>query len=390
MEAVAEPTPESESDNRSEPPPEPLSPPEIIRITDLLNEVYSKPKQRRMHYTMKKKRHVLIATQGLSQREAAMSKKFPRWTLMSWRKNEDELFAFRGSEKTLWWAPGRREIIPFSAMLVTFMKEARRESLPFTSFIIATFIREEHSEWLEDLSKDNKDTYTAYQSLQRLLQRFAYRHGFVRRTPDGLKEKLEDLVEVQDYFAKLFKSKYNSYAASEVFNCNETGIYFDAPPGQILSERGQSSAITAQQKHSARLTAVCTIRADGVKLSLLFIGRGEQNGIIEREELPTYPDDQQSAKCIHCYVSIEEEDTMPSTFDSKSIEPSPNPPVGSWRGRDDVRDAPESTRPCNKEEAQSHVPVPTSSPRTTPVVRALWMPAASEIADRAVRVQHHR
>eukprot|EP00644_Phytophthora_capsici_P000483 jgi/Phyca11/100252/e_gw1.4.935.1 len=181
-------------------------------------------------------------------------------------------------------APGRREMIPFSAVLVTFMKETRRESLSLTASIMAAYIPEEHSEWLESYSKDKKDTYTAYLSLQRLLRRFEYRHGFVQRTSHGLKEKLEDLVKVQDAFAKLFREKYRMYAASDVFNCDETGIYFDAPPGKILSERGQSSAITAQQDYSARLTAICTIREDGVKLPLLFILRGEQNGPIEREE----------------------------------------------------------------------------------------------------------
>ncbi|KAG6964896.1 hypothetical protein JG687_00005710 [Phytophthora cactorum] len=37
------------------------------------------------------------------------------------------------------------------------------------------------------------------------------------------------------------------------------------------------------------MTAVCTIRADGVKLPLLFIVRGAPNGTIEQDELPTYP-----------------------------------------------------------------------------------------------------
>ncbi|EEY58462.1 uncharacterized protein PITG_01130 [Phytophthora infestans T30-4] len=128
---------EFESEGRSEPPPEPPSPPEIVAIADLLDEVYAEPKQRRMHYTMKKKRHALIATQGLSQRETATSQKIPRWTLTSWRKSEDDIFAFKGSEKTLSRAPGRREIIPFSAMLVTFMKETRRESLPLTASLMA-------------------------------------------------------------------------------------------------------------------------------------------------------------------------------------------------------------------------------------------------------------
>eukprot|EP00644_Phytophthora_capsici_P001164 jgi/Phyca11/129679/e_gw1.86.144.1 len=208
METVATPT----SDPPPEPPPvrrpDPPSPPEMVVITGLLDEVYSEPKQRRMHYTMKQKRHALIATQGLSQREAARSQKIPRRTLDSWRKKEGDIFAFRGSEKTMSRAPGRREIIPFSAMLVTFMKETRRESLPLTASIMAAYIREEHSEWLESYSKDKKDTYTAYLSLQRLLQRFAYRHGFVQRTPHGLKV-MNGLVNCIEFILLVyFASKY--------------------------------------------------------------------------------------------------------------------------------------------------------------------------------------
>ncbi|KUF98716.1 Dimodular nonribosomal peptide synthase [Phytophthora nicotianae] len=244
-----------------------------------------------MHYSMKQKRDVLLATLGLGIREAARVQKIPRRTLESWLEKKEDIFAFRGSEKTLSRASGRPEIIPFKVELIAFMKDKRRESLPLTASIMAAYIRDEYSEWQEDYAARKKDIYTAYQSLQRLLQRFAYRHGFVQRTPHGLKvEKLEDLVEVQDNFARLFMANYSNFAASQVYNCDETGIHFDAPPGQILSEKGQSSAITAQQKHSARLTAVCTIRADGVKLPLLFILRGEPNGIIEKEELPTYPE----------------------------------------------------------------------------------------------------
>ncbi|GMF41329.1 unnamed protein product [Phytophthora fragariaefolia] len=105
----------------------------------------------------------------------------------------------------------------------------------------------------------------------------------------AFREKSVDLEVVRDEFAVLFDANYSSYNVADVFSCDETGIYFDAPTGQILSEIGQSSARTAQQKLSARLTAVCTVRGDGVKLPLLFIVRGGQNGIIEKDELPTYP-----------------------------------------------------------------------------------------------------
>ncbi|KAG3201665.1 hypothetical protein PC128_g3742 [Phytophthora cactorum] len=159
---------------------------------------------------------------------------------------------------------------------------------------MASYVRDEHPDWLHRYVEDKKNASTAYESLLRLMRRYAYRHGFVQRTPNGLKEKLDDLVAVQEEFAQLFKANYSSYNASEVFNTDETGIYFDMPPGKILSPKGKAAPITAQQKHSARLTAVCTIRADGVKRSLLFIVRCEPNGTIERDELPTYPKDMMS------------------------------------------------------------------------------------------------
>ncbi|KAE8960830.1 hypothetical protein PR001_g30250 [Phytophthora rubi] len=48
---------------------------------------------------------------------------------------------------------------------------------------MASYVRDEHSEWLEGYISGKKDAFTAYQSLLRLLRRFAYRHGFVQRTP---------------------------------------------------------------------------------------------------------------------------------------------------------------------------------------------------------------
>jgi hypothetical protein len=97
-----------------------------------------------MHYSMKHKRHALLSTAGLSEREAARSQKIPRWTLNGWRKNEDDIFAFRGSKKTLSRAPGRPEIVPFQVELITFMKDTRRESRALTASITASYIREEH------------------------------------------------------------------------------------------------------------------------------------------------------------------------------------------------------------------------------------------------------
>ncbi|KAG3161856.1 hypothetical protein PC128_g20722 [Phytophthora cactorum] len=283
MEAVPTETPEPPPPNTA------LQEAEAAAVEALIDSTLLHTKKRRKHYSIKQKREALRATAGLSQRDAASSQVVPRWTLTSWRKKQDAIYSFQGSEKTLSRAPGHREIVPFGKELITFMKDTRRDCRVLTAAIMASYVRDEHPDWLHRYMEDKKNASTAYESLLRLMRRFAYRHGFVQRTPNGLKEKLDDLVAVQEEFAQLFMANYSSYNASEVFNTDETGIYFDMPPGKILSPKSKAAPITAQQKHSARLTAVCTIRADGVKLPLLFIVRGEPNETIERDELPTYP-----------------------------------------------------------------------------------------------------
>ncbi|POM58981.1 hypothetical protein PHPALM_36297 [Phytophthora palmivora] len=77
------------------------------------------------------------------------------------------------------------------------MKDTRRESRPLTASLMAAYIREEHSGWLDSYAEGKKDR-------------------FYIGCND---EKLEDLVEVQDKFAKFFQANYSSYAASEIDYC---------------------------------------------------------------------------------------------------------------------------------------------------------------------------
>ncbi|OWZ06406.1 hypothetical protein PHMEG_00021345 [Phytophthora megakarya] len=193
-------------------------------------------------------------------------------------EGERDHLAFRGSEKTILRAPGRPEITLFKVELITFMKDASRESRPLTFSFMVSYVRDEHPVWLQSYTEKKKDTFTAYESLLRLLRVRARLRAAYSARVEGKNwiKKYGDLEAVQNSFACVFEDKHSNYSASEVFNCDETGVYFDVPPGKILSERGQSSAITAQQKHSARLTAVCTCTWSQT--------------IIENQELLTYPE----------------------------------------------------------------------------------------------------
>ncbi|KAK1938296.1 hypothetical protein P3T76_009446 [Phytophthora citrophthora] len=160
MEAATTPPP-------SDPPPvEPaLQVVEATSVEGLVEEVFPSQKKRRRHYSIKQKREVLQASEGLSQRKAASSQGVPRWTLTTWIQCKEDIFAFRGSEKVLSRAPGRPEILPFCVELITSMKDTRRGSHPLTASIMTSYVRDEHAEWLEDYLNEKKDAATAYESL---------------------------------------------------------------------------------------------------------------------------------------------------------------------------------------------------------------------------------
>ncbi|RLN92696.1 hypothetical protein DYB28_007498 [Aphanomyces astaci] len=97
------------------------------------------------------------------------------------------------------------------------------------------------------------------------------------------------LAEVQEEIASDFHHEYASYSNDCVFNVNETGMYYDLPPSYIWSVRGGSSKISAGEKHSMRMTAVLTVRADGTNLPLKFVMRATPGRRIESTEFPTFP-----------------------------------------------------------------------------------------------------
>ncbi|RHZ16633.1 hypothetical protein DYB26_016419, partial [Aphanomyces astaci] len=112
--------------------------------------------------------------------------------------------------------------------------------------------------------------------------------------PPGLIEfisyvKQTDLAEVQSDFAAEFHREYIAYGKECVYNVDETGIFYDMPPRYICAVRGGSSKISRGEKHSLRMTAVLTVRADGTKLPILFIIKGVSGGRIDSGELSPFP-----------------------------------------------------------------------------------------------------
>ncbi|KAF0714864.1 hypothetical protein AaE_011482, partial [Aphanomyces astaci] len=133
-----------------------------------------------------------------------------------------------------------------------------------------------------------KKSDVAYDSLLRLLRRFCQRYGFSRQRQTKNKLKQAVLTEVHDEFARDFHREYQSYENDCVFNVDETGMYYNLPPTYIWAVRGGSAKISTGEKHSMRMTAVLTARADGQKLPLLLIMKGAPGARIETNEFPTF------------------------------------------------------------------------------------------------------
>ncbi|KAF0710562.1 Aste57867_5509 [Aphanomyces stellatus] len=102
--------------------------------------------------------------------------------------------------------------------------------------------------------------------------------------------KQTELAELRDNFAASFWEKFRAVAPSDIINVDETPVYYDSPPRKTLARIGASSKVNKSQKHADRLTAVLSIRSNGDKLPILFIVKGKPGGLVDKQEIPTYPE----------------------------------------------------------------------------------------------------
>ncbi|KAH9191045.1 hypothetical protein AeNC1_006979 [Aphanomyces euteiches] len=98
-----------------------------------------------------------------------------------------------------------------------------------------------------------------------------------------------DLSALCNEFGAAFQHEYVGLDEDSIYNVDETGMYYDLSHKIIRAVCGRSSRASGGEKHSYRMIAVLTVRADGAKLPILFIIKGSSGGSIEREELPKYP-----------------------------------------------------------------------------------------------------
>jgi hypothetical protein len=249
----------------------------------------SSNKKLRKTYSIALKIDMIGLLQETNPRDLAKSTGLPHANLQRWKAMSSKHLAFPGNKKRKNLSgAGRPEAMPDSEALVQFMEKMRDEERALTCTHMIMYLKKHHRSWLDEYLGDD-DGDRAYKSLLRLLERFCHRHGFTRQRPTKSKISQEDLVQIRTTFAAEFHKAFDGFDSHNVLNVDETAMYYDMPPNAIWSKRGKSAKISSGEKHSFRMTAVLTIRADGTKLPILFIMKGTSGGVIERTEFDEFP-----------------------------------------------------------------------------------------------------
>ncbi|RHZ18756.1 hypothetical protein DYB37_010528 [Aphanomyces astaci] len=225
--------------------------------------------------------------QEASTRDVAADTGIPKSNLARWKKQSSDILHFEGTMKRFHLhGAGRPVMIPNADGLEAFMHKRRDAELALTCTHLVNYLKRNHKPWLEQYLSDRQ---SGYKSLLKLLQQFCAHHGFTRQKPAKSKQTQEQLEKVRQEFAQDFNVAFSGFSPSVIINVDETGMRYDMPPHAIWSVKGGSSKISSGEKHSYRMTAVLPVRANGEKLPILFILRGEPGGRIETGEFETYP-----------------------------------------------------------------------------------------------------
>ncbi|KAF0690023.1 Aste57867_18567 [Aphanomyces stellatus] len=245
-------------------------------------------KKPRKSYTLVFKLNAIGLLQFTGPTELSKLTGVPIANLKRWKQKTAVLLAFEGNKRRKNLGAGQPEEIPDTTALVAYMNKMRDNERALTCTHLVNFIKRHHRHWLQEYLEEKKKGQE-YRSLLKLLQLFCARHGFTQQKPAKSKKRQNELEEIRQAFAVDFYRVHDGFSPHAIFNVDETAVYYDMPPNKIWAVRGGNSKISSGEKQSYRMTAVLGARANGEKLPILFIMRGQPGGHIERSEFESFP-----------------------------------------------------------------------------------------------------
>ena len=151
--------------------------------------------------------------------------------------------------------------------LYIWFRQAREAGSPVTGPIMMEKAAELHK-LLYSKNKDIKP-FTGSSGFQ---WRFCQRFGIKSLAISG--EKLSSDSSAAKKFVEEFKSITEGYSLDQVFNCDETGLYYKMLPGRTLASVHNEPSGTKKAKDRVTINA-CSNASGSVKLPLLLIGKSK-------------------------------------------------------------------------------------------------------------------
>ena len=116
--------------------------------------------------------------------------------------------------------------------------------------------------------------------------RFCKRFGIKTLAIAG--EKVSADVISADEFVSSFKDLTNGYSLDQIFNCDETGLYYKMLPGRTLTTAHNDPIGTKKVKERVTINA-CSNASGSIKLPLMFIGKAKKPRCFRGTDKSTLP-----------------------------------------------------------------------------------------------------
>ncbi|ETV94743.1 hypothetical protein H310_11705 [Aphanomyces invadans] len=188
---------------------------------------------------------MIVKMQAASIRDIAADTGIPKSNFSRWKKQSNEILHFEGTMKRFHLhCAGRPVMIPNADGLETFMHKRRDAELALTCTHLVNYLKRNHKLWLEQYLSHHRSS--------------------------EVQADTRTVGEDSQKFAQDFNVAFSGFDPSLIINVDETGMTYEG------------------EKHSYPMTAVLSVRANGDKLPILFIMRGEPGGRIETGEFDTY------------------------------------------------------------------------------------------------------
>lgn len=151
-----------------------------------------------------------------------------------------------------------------NAMHIWFTQE-RLKSIPLSGPLVMEKAKLLYAQLYPDKSEDELKASTGW------LQRFKQRHGIRQLRLQG--ETISADSASAEEFVKVFQKYIEEHklSMSQVFNCDETGLYWRLFPNKTLADRTEKQAKNCKTSKD-RITLMATANATGdFRLPLVFI-----------------------------------------------------------------------------------------------------------------------